>query len=186
MASDMARMSPRLPALADQQRYDGVARAFHWTIVALLLLQYGTKLVPKSWANEDAMDAWHLAVGPTILVLMVLRLAWRLTHRPPPPPADLPGTLQLLSRATHWAFYALLIVLPVLGWMSASGFGARPSVLGVVPLPMLIGAYKDAAEAWGGAHGALAWALLAIIALHVSGALYHAVVKRDGVMRRMA
>lgn len=170
---------------ADQgRRYDVVARTFHWLIAALLVVQYVTKWLPKSF-GEDALNAWHLAVGPSILVVMLLRLAWRLTHRPPPPPADLAPALRVLSRATHWAFYVLLIALPLLGWTAASGFGATPWLFGVIPLPALIDKDKPTAEFWGGVHGALATALLAVLALHVAGALYHALVKRDGVIRRM-
>ena len=179
---------PYSPAVAQGRRYDAVAKLFHWSVVALLALQYLTKWVPPKafpWASEGALNAWHLAVGPTILLLMLLRLAWRLTHRPPPPPADLPAGLQWLSRATHWLFYAILIVLPVLGWMAASGYGATAYLAGLVPLPDLVAQDKPLAETLGSIHGALAWTLLALIALHVSGALYHAVVKRDRVLQRM-
>ncbi len=165
--------------------YDAVAKAFHWTIVLLLVVQFLTKLIPTSWAGEDALNAWHVAVGPSILVLMVLRLLWRLTHRPPPPPADLSPALRLLSRANHWAFYGLLIVLPLFGWASASGYGVTPYVFGVIPLPALIAADKARAEAMGQIHGVLALALLVVIVLHVAGALYHLLVKRDGVVGRM-
>ena len=116
---------------------------------------------------------------------MVLRLAWRLTHRPPPPPADLPRALRLLSRATHWLFYAVLIVLPLLGWAAASAYGVTPYLLGLIPLPALVAQSKPLAETIGSVHGTLALALLALIALHVAGALYHALVKQDGVARRM-
>jgi len=169
--------------------YDAIAKLFHWTIVALLLVQYLTKLIPPNGflsISESGLNAWHLAVGPTILALMLLRLGWRLGHRPPPPPADLPTGLQLLSRATHWSFYAILIVLPVLGWLAASGYGATPTLAGLFPLPTLIPKDKPLAETIGSIHGALAWVLLAIIALHIAGALYHMFVKQDGVMRRMA
>jgi len=151
---------------AGADRYDGVAQSFHWVVVLLV-------------------NAWHLAIGPTVLLLMLLRLLWRLTHRTPAPPSDLPRSLRLLSRATHWLFYAALIVLPVLGWIAASGYGARVTLLRLVPLPALIAPDKSLAESVGSIHGALAWALLAVIALHVSGALYHALVKRDGVVGRM-
>ena len=188
--SGLARSNPSSPAaLAVDDRYDGVARLFHWTVVALLLAQYVSKWIPPksfSWASEGVLNAWHLAVGPTILLVMLLRLAWRLTHRPPPPPADLPPALRWVSRATHWSFYALLIVLPVLGWVAASGYGANVTLAGLLPLPALVSPDKPLAEAVGEVHGALAWALLALIALHVSGALYHAFVKRDGVVRRMS
>ncbi len=167
--------------------YGTIARSFHWLIVALLLGQYATKLIlpyvlPKS--AEDAIDSWHLSIGAAILIVMVLRLAWRLSHTPPPPPADLPPSMRLLSRAIHWAFYAVLIVLPALGWVSANAFGVTPRVFGI-GLPALVGPDKALGEAVGDVHGVLAIAVLALIALHVAGALYHLLVKRDGVMGRM-
>ena len=175
-----------IPTGGREQAYDGTAQAFHWTIVALLIMQYFTEWAPKSLGGgSDALTDWHLAIGPTILLLMLLRLLWRLTHRPPPPPTDLPVALRFLSRATHYAFYAILIVLPVLGWTAASGFGARAYLLGFIPLPALIAKNKPLADMVGNVHGTLALALLAVIALHVAGALYHGLVKRDGVLQRM-
>ena len=158
------------------ERYDGVAQSFHWVVVLLVVAQYTTKWLPAGFASlsEGQLNAWHLAVGPTILLLMLLRLAWRLTHRTPPPPSNLTAPLQLLSRTTHWLFYALLVVLPVLGWIAASGYGANVTLLRLVPLPALVGQDKSLAESVGSVHGALAWTLLVVIALHVSGALYHA------------
>ena len=169
-----------------EQAYDGIAQAFHWIIVALLVVQYFTEWAPKSLGGgSDALTDWHLAIGPTILLVMLLRLLWRLTHRPPPPPTDLPVALRLLSRATHYAFYAILIVLPLLGWTAASGFGVTPYLLGFIPLPALIAKNKSLADTIGDVHGTLALALLAVIALHVAGALYHRLVKHDGVLQRM-
>ncbi len=168
-------------------RYDGVAQSFHWLVVLLVVAQFATKWLPAGFAtmSEGQLNAWHLAIGPTVLLLMLFRLTWRLTHYTPPPPADLPAPLRLLSRATHWLFYAILIVLPVLGWVAASGYGANVTLLRLVPLPSLMAQDKSLAESVGSVHGALAWALLGVIALHVSGALYHALVKHDGVVRRM-
>ncbi len=188
MSSFVRTGSPQAPGASQGESYNSVAQAFHWTIVVLLVVQYTTKLAPVSAgsaATEAGLNAWHLAVGPTILLLMLLRLAWRLTHRPPPPPNDLTLGVQWLSRGTHWLFYGLLIVLPVLGWLAASGFGARATLAGIVPLPALMGKDMTAAEAIGTTHGALAWLLLAVVALHVSGAMYHVIVKRDGVLNRM-
>lgn len=168
--------------------YDGVFKLFHWTIVALLLIQFATKLIPTgafAWASEDALNAWHLSVGPTIWALMLLRLFWRLTHHVPPPPSDLPPVLQWFARATHWSFYALLTTFPVLGWISASAYGVRPYLLGLIPLPALASKDEALAERVGDVHGTLAWLLLLVIALHVSGALFHLLVKRDRVMQRM-
>lgn len=168
--------------------YDAVYKTLHWVIVALVAIQFFTKLVsPKTFAGvtEDGLNAWHVAVGPTILLLMLVRFAWRLTHQPPPPPRDLAPALRLLSRATHWAFYALLIAVPILGWVSASGYGVRPSLLGLIPLPTLAAQSKSLGESVGGVHRVLAWGLLAVIALHICGAMYHALAKEDGVFKRM-
>lgn len=168
--------------------YDGVAKAFHWLVVAMLIVQYSVALVlgsilPKS--AEDSLIAWHFSMGSSILVVMLARLAWRLTHRPPPPPKDLSPGLRRLSRATHWAFYAVFIVLPFLGWAAASAHGARVSVAGIIPLPLLVPKDDPFGKAMGTVHPAIAITMLAVIALHVAGALYHALVKHDGVIQRM-
>ncbi len=168
--------------------YDTVSRAFHWLVVALVLLQVALafvlpSLLPKS--AEDSITAWHLATGSTILLVMLLRLGWRLAHPMPPAPNDLPAALRLLARGTHWAFYLVLILLPLLGWMAANAYGATPRLLGLIPLPRLLAPDQATAETIGGVHKTVAIVLLALIALHVSGALYHALVKRDGVIRRM-
>jgi cytochrome b561 len=98
----------------------------------------------------------------------------------PRPPGDPCNTV------THWLFYAVLIFLPMLGWLSASAFGVTAYVLGVIPLPALVAKDQAFGDAIGSIHGAVALALLALIALHVAGALYHALVKRDGVLQRMS
>ena len=170
------------------QPYDAVSRTFHWLVAALVAAQVTIALVlpaalPES--AEDTIAAWHLAVGSTVLLVMLLRLAWRLTHPMPPAPADLPPALRWLARGTHWAFYVVLIVLPLLGWTAANAYGATPQLLGLIPLPRLVAPDKAFAEAVGAAHKTVALLLLVLIALHVSGALYHALVKRDGVIRRM-
>lgn len=170
------------------QPYDPVARTFHWLIVVLIVVQVSLALVLPSIlpaTAEDSLTAWHLSVGSTILLVMLLRLAWRLTHPPPPPPADLSPPLQLLSRATHWAFYAILVVLPLLGWTAASAYGATVRLFGLIPLPALVAPDKPFAESVGDVHGTVALVLLALIALHIAGALYHAFVKRDRVIHRM-
>ena len=184
-------MSATLPvgagAASLTQPYTSVAKMFHWLTVVLLVVQYLTefvlKLVPKTVGAT--LVAWHLSVGPTILLVVLLRLAWRLTHPPPPAPVDLSPPVRLLSRATHWLLYALLIVQPLLGWTAASAYGATAYLLGVIPLPALAAKDEAFGTQVGHIHGAVALLLLATIALHVSGALYHALIKRDGVTGRI-
>ena len=181
-------MSTAVRAGTPVQRYDGVAQGLHWLILALLVAQFSiawtmpdvTKTTP-----DAGLVAWHLSVGATILFVMLLRLAWRLTHTPPSPPADLPAPLQLLSRLTHWLLYAILIVLPVLGWINASSRGYPVRLFGVIPLPQLVPTGDAFGHAMGDIHGDVALVLLGVVALHVIGAMFHAVVKQDGVVRRM-
>jgi cytochrome b561 len=171
-----------------ERPYDAMSRTFHWLVVALVLIQAAIALVlpailPKS--AEDSLTSWHLAIGSTILLVMLLRLAWRLTHPMPPAPTDLSPAMRVLARGTHWAFYVVLILLPVIGWMAANAYGATPRLLGLIPLPRLLAPNQATAETIGAVHKTVATFLLGLIALHVSGALYHALVKRDGVIRRM-
>jgi len=169
-------------------RYDGIARAFHWLVVAMLVVQYSVALLlahflPKS--AEDSLAEWHFSMGSSVCVVMLARLAWRLTHTPPPPPTDLSTGLRVLSRATHWTFYAVLILLPVLGWAAASAYGSHVHLAGLIPLPLLVSKDDPFGKAMQTVHPAIAITLLAVIALHIAGALYHAFIKRDGVLQRM-
>ena len=171
-----------------EQRYDPVARMLHWLVVLMLLVQYSTEFIlpyvlPQS--DDDAIAAWHLSIGPTILLVMLLRIMWRLTHPVPKAPSDLSVAFRLLSRATHWLFYAFLIVIPLLGWVSASAGGAKVYLAGVILLPSVAAKNKPDADFVGGVHGTLALVLMGLITLHVAGALYHGIVKRDRVVQRM-
>ena len=184
--SASTRLNDELAEL--EQPYNPVAKLFHWLVVALLVVQLSIALVLPFILPETAaarLSAWHLSVGSTILLVMLLRLAWRLTHPPPPAPTDLSLQLRMLSRATHWGFYAILIVLPLLGWTAASAYGATVRLLGLIPLPALTAPDKAFAEAIGKVHGATAMLLLLLISLHVAGVLYHVFVKRDRVAHRM-
>lgn len=171
-----------------EQPYDLGSRIFHWLVAALVTMQIVIALLMPLVLPESARDtitAWHLAVGSTVLLVMLMRLGWRLTHPMPPAPMDLPPALRLLARGTHWAFYGVLILLPVLGWVAANAYGATPRLLGLVPLPRLVAPDKPFAETVGAVHKTVALLLLVLVVLHISGALYHALVKRDGVIRRM-
>ncbi|AFJ87447.1 MULTISPECIES: cytochrome b [Burkholderia] len=167
-------------------RYDAVARLLHWLIVALIVAQY---LI--GWTMPDVhrdtqpvgLIAAHLLVGTALVAAMVCRVLWRVTHRPP---ADtLSPTMRKLSGATHFALYALLIVVPLLGWINASSRAWAVTLLGVLPLPALSEAGSQFGHAMGDVHGVLAWVLFAGICLHVAAALAHRFVLRDQTMQRM-
>jgi cytochrome b561 len=168
---------------ATDARYSTVAMAFHWTIAVLVI----ANLVIGIFHDAIGLMSAHKAIGLTVLALTAGRVAWRLLHRPPPLPAQTPGWERGLAHATHWALYALMIAMPVTGWLMVSGSATRRPLdwFGLFDLP-----YLPVGQAAGGfghdAHGVLGWLMLALVLLHVAAALRHWLILRDGVMARMA
>jgi cytochrome b561 len=167
-------------------QYGTTAKIFHWLIVALLVVQY-----PIGWFLPDlhgdmkpAIMTFHVSFGILILMLIVLRLAWRLTH-PVAPESSLPRWQRLGSEAAHWLLYALVLATTVTGWLSASFRGWSISLFYLVPLPMLASENESAAEAFDGWHQAMGWTLLVVIGIHVASAMAHLFIYRDRIMQRM-
>jgi cytochrome b561 len=133
-----------------------------------------------------AVLARHKSVGITILMLAVVRLGWRLSHRESP---VLPPTLKpyerVLAHFTHVGLYVLLFAMPITGWIMSSARNFPVSWFNVFQLPDLVAPNKALYDAMVTTHGALALALGIIVALHVLGALKHHFVMKDDVLRRM-
>lgn len=171
-----------------KDRYTTVAVVLHWLIAVLVVAQFSfgwwMQQIPKSPPGMRAgAFNLHKSVGLTILALMLVRLAWRLAHRPPALPA-MPRWQARLARATHAGFYVLLIALPVTGYIGSS-FSGYPVKLFGITLPSWA-PRNDAVKEWmSAAHLAIGWALAVAFVLHVAGALKHALVDRDGILRRM-
>ena len=125
----------------------------------------------------------HKSLGTLVLVLIVLRLQWHVVS-PVPPPLGPPGLARLVARGAHRLFYVLLIALPLTGWAGSSATGLDIVIAGRWTLPPIVAASEAAEAFWFGLHGALAWALTALIALHVAGAGLRARAG-DGTLRRM-
>jgi cytochrome b561 len=168
--------------------YTGTAKALHWLIVLLLIAQFiFAWTMPHIGRNTPVttLISLHFTFGIIILAVAVVRLAWRLTHPEPAPEDGLPPWQNMSAHIVHWLLYALLFVVPVLGWMDASRRG-MPVVLAGFELPKLL---ETRAPGWnwtGDVHGLLAnYVMLALVGLHVAAALYHHFVRHDGVLRRM-
>jgi len=169
-------------------KYNSTSRALHWIIVALIIVQFSiawTMPEVERGTSPVGLIAWHLSIGTTILAVMLVRLVWRLTHPAPPPPNDLSPALRLVSRSTHFVLYAVLIALPIGGWINASARGWPVTLFGAIPLPSLIAKGSALGLAAGDIHMAAATALLVIIGLHIAGSAYHAVVLKDDTVKRM-
>lgn len=167
--------------------YGPVARFFHWLIFALLAAQYAVgSIMPHIGRNtlDEGWVHWHLLIGAVILAVIVPRFLWRLLN-PVEVAADLTRWEFVLSRLTHQALYLLVFVMTVLGWAAANARGWDVKLLGLVNLPRLAPKGSEWGHQAGDLHNVLVYVLLGFILLHVGGALYHALVKRDGVLRRM-
>lgn len=128
---------------------------------------------------------WHKWVGVTVLLLAVLRLTWRLTHRAPPLEAQMPAWQRAVAHLTHSLLYVLLLVMPVTGWIYSNYSGYPVVYLGKVPLPNLVERNRELAAGWLDVHVTLSIILAVLVGLHVVAALYHQFIVRDGTLRRM-
>ena len=163
-------------------------KLFHWLTVLLLAVQYVI-----GWLMPDVhhdtrpvgLIGLHLSVGATIVLLVLVRLAWRVSHKPPAESRTLPPLMRMAASATHGLLYALLIALPLMGWANASARGWAVSLFHVVPLPALAATGSALGHTLGDVHKLTAWVLLGLIGLHVAAALFHQFVIRDGTLGRM-
>jgi cytochrome b561 len=168
-------------------QYGTTAKVFHWLIVALLLVQYSIGwLMPDihGGMKPGAAMILHISVGMTILVLIVLRLAWRLAH-PVAPESSLLPWQRLSSEAAHWLLYALVLATTITGWLFASFRGWSISFFYLAPMPMLASENSAAVKTVDGLHQAMEWTLLVVIGIHVAVALAHVFIYRDRIMQRM-
>ena len=175
-------------ALNAAPNYDSTAKSLHWLIVALVLTQFVVSwLMPGIGRNTvpGTLINLHFSLGVLILVVMAVRFVHRLSHRTPPAMPDAPAWERRLAQAIHGLFYAILLIVPFLGWASASAHSLPVTFFGLFTLPDLAAPKARWALRAGDVHTYAMWTLLGIIALHAAAALYHYFVRRDGVMQRM-
>jgi cytochrome b561 len=155
-------------------------------VLILAMLLIGAGMISTVTALYPELLAWHRPIGLGILVLALIRLAVRLTHKPPPLPADLPAIQAAAAIGSHYLLYALMIGMPLIGWAMQSAAGYPITVWkGFVLFPIL--PHDVVVYGWLRlAHGMLAYAFFLLILGHVGAALFHALIRRDGVFRSMA
>jgi cytochrome b561 len=191
-----------------QQRYTAFAIVLHWAIAIAILL-----MIPLGWWMGDRIEEgvvtdgvfqafqFHKSIGLTILALSLVRLGWRLANPPPPLPPHMPAWERAIAKATHWAFYFLMIALPLTGWLFVSAGWSlhenEPLVVathwfGLIRVPELFGLPYAAESMRAGVadvsmnvHSKLAWGVIVLAILHVGAALKHHVFDRDDVLAHM-
>ncbi|HZZ48400.1 MAG TPA: cytochrome b/b6 domain-containing protein [Pseudonocardia sp.] len=168
-------------------RFTPTARLLHWSSAAMVLamLFIGVTMVTTT-ASYHLLLAVHRPLGVAILLTTVARLGYRLRQRPPALPTTMHPLDRLAARATEYALYALLLVQPVLGWASVSATGMPVVLLGGLHLPAITPVSPGLYATLHQAHTVAAYLLFLVFLAHLSGALLHGLVLRDGVVNRMA
>lgn len=172
-------------------RYSRAARTLHWLTALLVLVLFvaGLWIVyfePKGneWLTHR-LYLTHESTGFVLFLLVLVRLAMRITRPPAPLPIEVPPAMRLAASANHVLLYAVLLGQATVGFLNANAAGAPLILFDRWRIPSPIG--KD--EAWGtilsNLHVAGAILLIALIALHVGGAAWHGLVRRDGIISRM-
>ncbi len=165
-----------------------LARLLHWAMAVMILamLFIGAGMVATVSEKHSLLLALHRPLGIAILLLAVLRLAVRLRHPPPPLPHDLPAWQRHAAKASHWLLYGAMIAMPLVGWAMLSARGDPVTMAGGWQLPPIVPQGPVAAAFLREAHAWLAYGLFLLILLHVAAALYHGLLRRDGVFSSMA
>lgn len=190
------------------RRYTAVAIILHWAIAIAI-----AGMIALGWWMHEALEEaatqaqaiaayqLHKSIGLTILALSLARLGWRLANPPPPLPSNMKPWERVAATATHWAFYALIIIMPLTGWLYVStGWSAHDNrplevptlYFGLFQVPHLFGLSQLAettravlANVIGFTHSKLAWGAIGLTVLHVGAALKHHFMDKDDVLTRM-
>jgi cytochrome b561 len=163
-------------------------RLLHWVmaICILAMLFIGVGMVSTVMPRYLTLVAIHKPLGIAILVLALIRLIVRLSYGAPPLPVDLPELMKLAARLSHYAFYALMIGMPLIGWAMLSAAEYPVHLFGDVHLPAILPQSDSLHTLLWNAHFYLAFAFFGLILLHAAAALFHALIRRDGVFEAMA
>jgi cytochrome b561 len=170
----------------DRGRYSTAAMTLHWLVALAIVGQvclgwYMNEVLEDHTPAQALAESTHISLGLTILLLVLARIAVRFMFRTPPEPEGMPAWERWLARLSHFLFYAIMLVLPLSGWTLVS-LGQRPIQFWGLPWPHLPGvgavfgspATKDTREALAHFHVfIMIWIVVATLALHVAGALYH-------------
>jgi cytochrome b561 len=169
-------------------RFTGLQRFLHWLMAACILtmLFIGVGMVSTVRPTYLALVSLHKPLGAAILLLAIIRLGVRLRNGAPALPADLPAPMMLAAYASHYVLYTLMFVMPILGWAMLSA-AAYPVVLfGGVRLPRILPQSDALHTVLWNLHFYLAFVFFGVILMHIAAALFHLLVRRDGVFDAMA
>lgn len=170
-------------------RWGSVSKSLHW-LIALLILALGIVGLLMGELPRTPKYFWvytaHKSIGITVLALVVLRLAWRLYAGAPRPVPGTPGWQERVASATHWLLYAMMLAIPLSGWLYDSASGLRPfKLFGLLEMPKLVAPDEGAAQLSHALHEWGFWLLILVVLAHAGAAFYHHIQQRDTTLVRM-
>lgn len=181
-----------IPSTRQEQAYSPTARRFHWWTVVFILIQVPVGIYMAYRGNTlgifdgftNFLYSSHKTLGIVIFIVVVWRLIYRLVHGAPPPEPTLVWWQRIGAEFNHWGLYALLLLVPILGYIGVSLYPAL-GLFGVVTLPGIVAPNQEAASTAFYYHSLAAIVLVLLVAMHVGAALFHYLIRKDGVLARM-
>jgi cytochrome b561 len=183
-----ASASLRLAGTGDTQAWSSVAKFLHWLIAALILAQFALGWLASTWQPSPTkldLFVWHKSTGMLILALLALRLLWRLSHKAPELPWEMPLWERAGAQLSHFVLYVLMLALPLTGWVISSASNVPFKIFWTIPLPPIVAPDKSLADLFATIHGWLVTLLALVLTAHIGAALRHHYVKKDTVLTRM-
>lgn len=168
--------------------YTPVAKLLHWLMAPLLigLLALGFYMHDLPLSPEKLqLYAWHKWAGVSAFLLVLVRMSWRFTHRPPALPQSMPMAMQRIAHAGHAMLYVLMLAIPLTGWLMSSAKGFQTVLFGVLPIPDLLAKDKALGDLLAEVHETLNILFLLVLAGHIAAALKHHWVDKDDILTRM-
>lgn len=168
--------------------YTRTAIALHWLTATLILITFvlGVYMHELTFSPfKLKLFSYHKWIGVTIFLLTLVRLAWRTTHTPPPMPDTIPLWQQRAADGVHLLLYALMLAIPVSGWLMSSAKGVPVVYLGLLQLPDLVNKDKALGEFLTMVHQAFVFGLMGLVGMHAAAALKHHFIDHDATLRRM-
>jgi cytochrome b561 len=169
--------------------YSRIAIALHWLMAILILATFAVGLYMNGLHLSPLklkIYSWHKWAGVTAFLLLLARLLWRVTHRPPELPESMSGWQRLGAHAVHGLLYLLMITVPLTGWLMSSANGFQTVYFGVLPIPDLLAKNVELGKQLAAIHEWLNYLMMALVAGHATMALKHHLIDRDDILIRMA
>lgn len=171
-----------------RNQYTLFAIGLHWWIALLIFIAFPLGIymhdLPFS-PTKLKLFSWHKWIGVTVFLFVIVRILWRLSHKPPTLPDNIARWQKIVIHISHSLLYLLMVAIPLSGWLMSSAKGFQTVWFGVLPLPDLLDKNKELGNLLSVVHTTLNFSLLALVILHVNAALKHHFVDKDNVLQRM-